>query len=131
MADNFNSEEMNFDQNGDYINTEVSKFENQVFDHMPEDQQKAKTSLELGLIALLGSLACLFVYFFLGRMIFVMVVAPVIPIAGIVLGIKTIINDKGLPKAYIGVVLSILGLLPSFLCTLVFFLDIFAGIFIK
>ncbi|MCR4648781.1 MAG: hypothetical protein K5776_06860 [Lachnospiraceae bacterium] len=131
MDENFNNEQMNYDQNGDYITTDFNRFENQVFDHMPEDQQKAKTSLELGLISLFGSLACLFVYFFLNRMIFVMAVTPVIAVGGIVLAVKTIINDKGLPKAYIGLVLSIIGLLPSLLCTLVFFLDIFAGIFMK
>ena len=82
-------------------------------------------------IGFLGALGCLFVYFFLNRIIYVMVILPIFPVVGIITAIKTIISDKGIPKAYIGLILSILGILPSILCTIVFFLDIYFGLFVK
>ena len=91
-----------------------------------ETVKDAKLALELGLISLLGSLGGIFVYFVLNRIIFIIGILPLIAIAGIVIAIKTIIKDKGLPKAYIGLVLNILGLLPSLFCTLILILDTIA-----
>ena len=122
MDENFNNEQMNYDQN----ETVDVQYVNQDSEHLHENVQKAKTAFDLGLISLLGSLGSIFVYFVLSRMIFVMVVLPLLSVGGIIIGIKAIISDKGLPKAYIGLALSILGLLPSLLCTLLFVLEIFA-----
>ena len=94
-------------------------------DHLTENIGKAKTSFELGLIGLLGSIACIFIYFVLQRMLYVMILLPVMPVAGIVIGIAALKNDRGLPKAYIGIVLSVLSILPTLLCVFLFLWEMF------
>ena len=88
--------------------------------------QSAKLSLSYGLFALLGSLAALFMLFVLNRIFYVMGVFPIISVLGVIAAIKAIKIDKGIPKAYIGMVLSILSFFPGVLCTLLFILDMVA-----
>ena len=88
--------------------------------------KNAKNSLELGIIGLVGSIGSILVLFLFDRIIYLMVLLPIVPVAGIVSGIRALIVQKGLPKAYIGIVLSVLGLIPSVLCTLLFILVMIA-----
>ena len=126
MDGNFNNEQNNFNED-DYNETlKNKKFDEVAPNHLPENIAKAKTAFDLGLIALLGSLGSIFAYFFLQRIIFVMVLLPILAIGGIVAGILAIKNDKGLPKAYIGLILGILSLIPSLICVLLFVVDMLA-----
>lgn len=88
--------------------------------------KNAKNSLELGIIGLIGSIGSILVLFLFDRIIYLMVLLPIVPVAGIVSGIRALMIEKGLPKAYIGIVLSVLGLIPSVLCTLLFILVMIA-----
>jgi hypothetical protein len=88
--------------------------------------KNAKNSLELGIIGLIGSIGSILVLFLFDRVIYLMVLLPIVPVAGIVSGIRALMIEKGLPKAYIGIVLSVLGLIPSVLCTLLFILVMIA-----
>ena len=93
-------------------------------DHLPQAIAKAKLSLELGLIGLIASVGSIFIYFVLNRMMYIMILTPIMPVAGIVSGIAAIKDDRGLPKAYIGIVLSVLSILPAILCVFLFLYEI-------
>ena len=123
MDGNFNNEN---DFNQEVIDTtNDKKFDEVAPDHLPEAQGKAKTAFDLGLIALLGSIACIFFYFVLARMLYIMVVLPVLAIGAIVVGIMALKNDKGLPKAWIGIILGILSIIPSLICVFLFLWELF------
>ena len=125
MDGNFNNEQNDFVQE-EFIEADNSKkFDEVAPDHLPENIGKAKTSFELVLIGLLVSIACIFFYFVLQRMLYVMILLPVMPVAGIVIGIAALKNDRGLPKAYIGIVLSVLSILPTLLCVFLFLWEMF------
>ena len=125
MDGNYNNEQNDFVQE-EFIEADNSKkFDEVAPDHLPENIGKAKTSFELGLIGLLGSIACIFIYFVLQRMLYVMILLPIMPVAGIVIGIAALKNDRGLPKAYIGIVLSVLSILPTLLCVFLFLWEMF------
>ena len=124
MNTEFDNNDLNYAQEGQMVNGQ--DYGDQVPDHLLENVQSAKTSLELGLISLLCGIGGIFAYFILNRVIFVIAILPLLAIGGIVLAIKTIIKDKGLPKAYIGLILNIIGLIPSIICTLLVILDTIA-----
>ena len=96
-------------------------------EHFPADIQAAKNSLSCGILALLGSIFCIFMFFVLQRIAYVLnICMPIVAIYGIVCGIKAIKNDKGLPKAYIGLIISILAVIPAFISFLLFILNFVA-----
>lgn len=96
-------------------------------EHFPADIQAAKNSLSCGILALLGSIFCIFMFFVLQRIAYVLnICMPIVAIYGIVCGIKAIKNDKGLPKAYIGLIVSILAVIPAFISFLLFILNFVA-----
>ena len=125
MDGNFNNEQ------NDYMNEEFTeaspqkKFDEAPTDHLVQAANRAKLAFDMGLIGLLGGIGCIFCYFGLQRLLYVMILLPVFPVAGIVSGIMALRIDKGLPKAYIGIVLSVLSILPSLICVFLFIWDLF------
>ncbi|SDJ33292.1 hypothetical protein SAMN04487760_10591 [Lachnospiraceae bacterium G41] len=124
MDGNFNNEQNDFVTEEYTDNTNAKQFDEVAPDHLPENQGKAKLSFEFGLIGLLCSIACIFVYFVLNRMMYIMILLPIMPVAGIVSGIVALKSDRGLPKAYIGIVLSVLSILPTLLCVFLFLYEV-------
>ena len=125
MDGNFNNEQNDFIQEDYNESLNAKKFDETAPDHLSENIGKAKTSFELGLIGLLGSLASIFLYFVLQRMLYIMILLPIMPVAGIIIAISALKNDRGLPKAYIGIVLSVLSIIPSLICVFLFLWEIF------
>ncbi len=124
MDGNFNNEQNDFVTEEYTENTNAKQFDEVAPDHLPQAIGKAKLSFEFGLIGLLCSIACIFVYFVLNRMMYIMILLPIMPVAGIVSGIATLKDDRGLPKAYIGIVLSILSILPTLICVFLFLYEV-------
>ena len=124
MDGNFNNEQNEFiaEEYGENVN--AKQFDEVAPDHLPQAIGKAKLAFEFGLIGLLCSIACIFVYFVLNRMMYIMILLPIMPVAGIVSGIATLKDDRGLPKAYIGIVLSILSILPTLICVFLFLYEV-------
>ena len=125
MDGNFNNEQNDYIQEEFSEASEQKKFDEVAPAHLEQDVKSAKLSLEMGLIGLLGGLGCIFIYFVLQRMMYIMILLPIMPVAGIVTGIAALKNDRGLPKAYIGIVLSILSIIPSLICVFLFIYDLF------
>ena len=125
MDGNFNNEQNDYIQEEFSEASEQKKFDEVAPEHLAQNVGSAKLSLEMGLIGLLGGLGCIFIYFVLQRMMYIMILMPVMPVAGIVTGIAALKNDRGLPKAYIGIVLSILSIIPSLICVFLFVYDLF------
>ena len=124
MDGNFNNEQNEFIEEEYSENVNAKQFDEVAPDHLPKAIGKAKLSFEMGLIALIASIGCIFVYFVLNRMMYIMILLPIMPVAGIVSGIATLKDDRGLPKAYIGIVLSILSILPTLLCVFLFLYEV-------
>lgn len=124
MDGNFNNEQNDYVTEEYTENTNAKQFDEVAPDHLPQAIGKAKLSFEMGLIALIASIGCIFVYFVLNRMMYIMILLPIMPVAGIVSGIATLKDDRGLPKAYIGIVLSILSILPTLLCVFLFLYEV-------
>ena len=124
MDGNFNNEQNDLVTEEYTENTNAKQFDEVAPDHLPQAIGKAKLSFEMGLIALIASIGCIFIYFVLNRMMYIMILLPVMPVAGIVSGIVALKNDRGLPKAYIGIVLSILSILPTLLCVFLFLYEV-------
>ena len=124
MDGNFNNEQNDFVTEEYNENNNAKQFDEVAPDHLPQAIGKAKLAFEFGLIGLLCSIACIFVYFVLNRMMYIMILLPIMPVAGIVSGIAALISDRGLPKAYIGIVLSVLSILPSLLCVFLFLYEV-------
>jgi hypothetical protein len=124
MDGNFNNEQNEFIEEEYSENANAKQFDQVAPDHLPQAIGKAKLAFEFGLIGLLCSIGCIFVYFVLNRMMYIMILLPIMPVAGIVSGIATLKDDRGLPKAYIGIVLSILSILPSLLCVFLFLYEV-------
>ncbi len=124
MDGNFNNEQNEFIEEEYSENVNAKQFDEVAPDHLPQAIGKAKLSFEMGLIALIASIGCIFVYFVLNRMMYIMILLPIMPVAGIVSGIATLKDDRGLPKAYIGIVLSILSILPTLLCVFLFLYEV-------
>ena len=124
MDGNFNNEQNDFVTEEYNENANAKQFDQVAPDHLPQAIAKAKLSLELGLIGLIASVGSIFIYFVLNRMMYIMILTPIMPVAGIVSGIAAIKDDRGLPKAYIGIVLSVLSILPAILCVFLFLYEI-------
>ena len=124
MDGNFNNEQNDFVTEEYTENTNAKQFDQVAPDHLPQAIGKAKLSFEMGLIALIASIGCIFIYFVLNRMMYIMILLPIMPVAGIVSGIATLKDDRGLPKAYIGIVLSVLSILPTLLCVFLFLYEV-------
>ena len=124
MDGNFNNEQNEFIEEEYGENVNAKQFDEVAPDHLPQAIGKAKLSFEMGLIALIASIGCIFIYFVLNRMMYIMILLPIMPVAGIVSGIATLKDDRGLPKAYIGIVLSVLSILPSLLCVFLFLYEV-------
>ena len=124
MDGNFNNEQNEFIVEEYSENVNAKQFDEVAPDHLPQAIGKAKLSFEMGLIALIASIGCIFIYFVLNRMMYIMILLPIMPVAGIVSGIATLKDDRGLPKAYIGIVLSVLSILPSLLCVFLFLYEV-------
>lgn len=124
MDGNFNNEQNEFIAEEYSENVNAKQFDEVAPDHLPQAIGKAKLSFEMGLIALIASIGCIFIYFVLNRMMYIMILLPIMPVAGIVSGIATLKDDRGLPKAYIGIVLSVLSILPSLLCVFLFLYEV-------
>lgn len=124
MDGNFNNEQNDFVTEEYTENTNAKQFDEVAPDHLPQAIGKAKLSFEMGLIALIASIGCIFIYFVLNRMMYIMILLPIMPVAGIVSGIATLKDDRGLPKAYIGIVLSILSILPTLICVFLFLYEV-------
>ena len=124
MDGNFNNEQNEFIAEEYSENVNAKQFDEVAPDHLPQAIGKAKLSFEMGLIALIASIGCIFIYFVLNRMMYIMILLPIMPVAGIVSGIATLKDDRGLPKAYIGIVLSILSILPTLLCVFLFLYEV-------
>ena len=124
MDGNFNNEQNDLVTEEYTENTNAKQFDQVAPDHLPQAIGKAKLSFEMGLIALIASIGCIFIYFVLNRMMYIMILLPIMPVAGIVSGIATLKDDRGLPKAYIGIVLSILSILPTLLCVFLFLYEV-------
>ena len=124
MDGNFNNEQNEFIAEEYSENVNAKQFDEVVPDHLPQAIGKAKLSFEMGLIALIASIGCIFIYFVLNRMMYIMILLPIMPVAGIVSGIATLKDDRGLPKAYIGIVLSVLSILPTLLCVFLFLYEV-------
>ena len=124
MDGNFNNEQNDFVTEEYTENTNAKQFDEVAPDHLPQAIGKAKLSFEMGLIALIASIGCIFIYFVLNRMMYIMILLPIMPVAGIVSGIATLKDDRGLPKAYIGIVLSVLSILPTLLCVFLFLYEV-------
>lgn len=124
MDGNFNNEQNDFVTEEYTENTNAKQFDQVAPDHLPQAIGKAKLSFEMGLIALIASIGCIFIYFVLNRMMYIMILLPIMPVAGIVSGIATLKDDRGLPKAYIGIVLSILSILPTLICVFLFLYEV-------
>ena len=125
MDGNFNNEQNDYNQEEFTEASDQKVFDEVAPDHLAQNVASAKLSFEMGLIGLLGGLGCIFIYFVLQRMMYIMILLPVMPVAGIVSGISALKNDRGLPKAYIGIVLSILSIIPSLICVFLFIYDLF------
>ena len=124
MDGNFNNEQNEFIEEEYSENVNAKQFDEVAPDHLPQAIGKAKLSFEMGMIALIASIGCIFVYFVLNRMMYIMILLPIMPVAGIVSGIATLKDDRGLPKAYIGIVLSILSILPTLICVFLFLYEV-------
>ena len=124
MDGNFNNEQNEFIAEEYSENVNTKQFDEVAPDHLPQAIGKAKLSFEMGLIALIASIGCIFIYFVLNRMMYIMILLPIMPVAGIVSGIATLKDDRGLPKAYIGIVLSVLSILPTLLCVFLFLYEV-------
>ncbi|MBO6090212.1 MAG: hypothetical protein J6P37_07890 [Lachnospiraceae bacterium] len=124
MDGNFNNEQNDFVTEEYTENANAKQFDEVAPDHLPQAIGKAKLAFEFGLIGLLCSIACILVYFVLNRMMYIMILLPIMPVAGIVSGIATLKDDRGLPKAYIGIVLSILSILPTLICVFLFLYEV-------
>lgn len=124
MDGNFNNEQNDLVTEEYTENTNAKQFDEVASDHLPQAIGKAKLSFEMGLIALIASIGCIFIYFVLNRMMYIMILLPIMPVAGIVSGIATLKDDRGLPKAYIGIVLSVLSILPTLLCVFLFLYEV-------
>ena len=124
MDGNFNNEQNEFIEEEYSENVNAKQFDEVAPDHLPQAIGKAKLSFEMGLIALIASIGCIFIYFVLNRMMYIMILLPIMPVAGIVSGIATLKDDRGLPKAYIGIVLSILSILPTLICVFLFLYEV-------
>ena len=124
MDGNFNNEQNEFIAEEYSENVNAKQFDEVAPDHLPQAIGKAKLSFEMGLIALLASIGCIFIYFVLNRMMYIMILLPIMPVAGIVSGIATLKDDRGLPKAYIGIVLIVLSILPTLLCVFLFLYEV-------
>ena len=124
MDGNFNNEQNEFIAEEYSENVNAKQFDEVAPDHLPQAIGKAKLSFEMGLIALIASIGCIFIYFVLNRMMYIMILLPIMPVAGIVSGIATLKDDRGLPKAYIGIVLSILSILPTLICVFLFLYEV-------
>ena len=124
MDGNFNNEQNDLVTEEYTENTNAKQFDEVAPDHLPQAIGKAKLSFEMGLIALIASIGCIFIYFVLNRMMYIMILLPIMPVAGIVSGIATLKDDRGLPKAYIVIVLSVLSILPTLLCVFLFLYEV-------
>ena len=124
MDGNFNNEQNEFIAEEYSENVNAKQFDEVAPDHLPQAIGKAKLSFEMGLIALIASIGCIFIYFVLNRMMYIMILLPIMPVAGIVSGIATLKDDRGLPKAYVGIVLSVLSILPTLLCVFLFLYEV-------
>ena len=124
MDGNFNNEQNEFIAEEYSENVNAKQFDEVAPDHLPQAIGKAKLSFEMGLIALIASIGCIFIYFVLNRMMYIMILLPIMPVAGIVSGIATLKDDRGLPKAYIVIVLSVLSILPTLLCVFLFLYEV-------
>ena len=124
MDGNFNNEQNEFIAEEYSENVNAKQFDEVAPDHLPQAIGKAKLSFEMGLIALIASIGCIFIYFVLNRMMYIMILLPIMPVAGIVSGIATLKDDRGLPKAYIGIVLRVLSILPSLICVFLFLYEV-------
>lgn len=125
MDGNFNNEQNDYNQEEFTEASDQKVFDEVAPDHLAQNVASAKLSFEMGLIGILASIGCIFMYFVLQRMMYIMILLPVMPVAGIVTGIAALKNDRGLPKAYIGIVLSILSIIPSLICVFLFIYDLF------
>jgi len=124
MDGNFNNEQNDFVTEEYTENTNAKQFDQVAPDHLPQAIGKAKLAFEFGLIGFLCSIACIFVYFVLNRMMYIMILLPIMPVAGIISAIAALKDDRGLPKAYIGIVLSVLSILPTLLCVFLFLYEV-------
>ena len=124
MDSNFNNDQNEFIEEEYSESTGAKQFDQVAPDHLPQAIGRAKLSFEMGLIALIASIGCIFIYFVLNRMMYIMILLPIMPVAGIVSGIATLKDDRGLPKAYIGIVLSILSILPTLICVFLFLYEV-------
>ena len=96
MDGNFNNEQNDFVTEEYSENANAKQFDQVAPDHLPQAN----------------------------RMMYIMILTPIMPVAGIVSGIAAIKDDRGLPKAYIGIVLSVLSILPAILCVFLFLYEI-------
>ena len=118
------SQDLNYQNNYEPVNQKQFGDASPMHNHA--DMEGAKTSLSIGILVILGSLGSIFAYFFLHRIFYIMVVFPFVAVGGIIAAIKALKNDRGLPKAYFGLILNIIGFFPALLCFLLFFLDLIA-----
>ena len=96
-------------------------------DHLPGDIQAAKNSLSCGIFAILGGIFTIFMFFVLHRIAYVLnICLPIVSIYGIICAIKVLKNDRGIPKAYIGLIISIVSLLFTGISFLLFILNFVA-----
>lgn len=114
-----------------YDANQNQQFINQTPDKDTVELFTGKTSLTCGILALVVSIFCLIVNIFLGRIYYALnICAPIVSIYGIISGVKCLKNDRGVAKAWIGLIVSIISVVPAIICFLIFILDM-AACFIK
>ena len=119
------------EMNGAYEANPQKVFGEAAPEHDPKDIQAAKNSFSCGILALLGSIFVIVMFFFLNRIVYALnICMPIVSIYGIICGAKVLKNDRGIPKAYIGLIISIVSLIPAIICFMLFILNL-AACFIK
>ncbi|MBR6095030.1 MAG: hypothetical protein IKP92_08435 [Lachnospiraceae bacterium] len=125
--DSYGTQDPYANPNAVYESNPQKQFSEANPDHFPADVQAAKNSLTCGILALLGSIFCIFMFFVLQRIAYVLnICLPIVSIYGIVSAIKALKNDKGIPQAYIGLIISILSVIPAGISFLLFILNFVA-----
>lgn len=116
-----------YDNNTIYDANPNKNFSSAAPEHAHSDIQAAKTALSCGVLALLGSIFTIVMFFFMNRIYYALnICMPIVSIFGVVSAIKCLKNDRGIGQAYAGLIISILSILPAIISFLLFILNMVA-----
>ena len=96
-------------------------------EHLPQDVDKAKAAMGAAFLSLAAGVFEVFSILVLHRISYMLsLISPIVAVVSVVMAINVIRSDKGIAKAYIGLIAGIVAVIPGLICVLLMILNFIA-----